>query len=62
VECWEEEKGMKTILSPRIIYYRIQREMKKIDTQFRTPTRQREMRPSNPTMSTKTSSKKKSCK
>jgi hypothetical protein len=35
------EKGMKTILSPNIIKYRIQREMKKTATQFQIPIKQR---------------------
>jgi hypothetical protein len=34
VELWEGKKGMETILSPKINQYRIQREMKKIDTQI----------------------------
>jgi hypothetical protein len=33
-------KWMETILLSKIIYYRIQREMKKMDTQFLTPTKQ----------------------
>jgi hypothetical protein len=38
VEQWEEEKGMETILPPqKIIKYRIQREIKKMVTQFWTP-------------------------
>jgi hypothetical protein len=41
VEQWEDEKGMETILPPKIIQYRIQRGMKKTDTQFQTPTKQR---------------------
>jgi hypothetical protein len=32
---------MENILSPKINIYRIQRERKKTDTQFQTPTRQR---------------------
>jgi hypothetical protein len=49
--------------SPRkIIYYMIQREMNKTDTKLRTPKKQRHMTPRNPTMSTRTTSKKKSCK
>jgi hypothetical protein len=32
VEGWEDEKGMETILPPKINLYRIQREMKKTDT------------------------------
>jgi hypothetical protein len=39
VERWYDEKGMETILPPKIIQYRIQ--MKKTDTQFHTPTKQR---------------------
>jgi hypothetical protein len=35
VEIWEEEKGRDTILTPKIKQYRIQREMKKMDTQSR---------------------------
>jgi hypothetical protein len=35
------QKGMETILSQKINYYRIQREMKKTDTQIQTPTKQR---------------------
>jgi hypothetical protein len=35
------QKGMETILPLKIIYYRIQRKMKKTDTQFQTPTKQR---------------------
>jgi hypothetical protein len=31
---------METILPPKIIKYRIQREMNKVDTQFLTPTKQ----------------------
>jgi hypothetical protein len=41
VELWEDEKGMETILSPKIKQYRIQREMKKMDTQIQTPTKQK---------------------
>jgi hypothetical protein len=37
---WEEEKGMETTLLKKTIQYRIQWEMKKIDTQFLTPTKQ----------------------
>jgi hypothetical protein len=40
VEQWEEEEGMETTLLKNIIQYRIQREMKKMDTQFLTPTKQ----------------------
>jgi hypothetical protein len=40
VERWEEEKGMETTLFKKIIEYRIQWEMKKMDTQFLTPTKQ----------------------
>jgi hypothetical protein len=36
VEIWEDEKGMETILPPKINWYRIQREMKKTDTQIQT--------------------------
>jgi hypothetical protein len=41
VERWEDEKGIETILPAKIIQYRIQKEMKKMDTQFQTPTKQR---------------------
>jgi hypothetical protein len=41
VERWEDERGMENILPPKITYYRIQREMKKMDTQFQTQTKQR---------------------
>jgi hypothetical protein len=33
VEIWEEEKGMETILPPKLKYSRIQREMKKMVNQ-----------------------------
>jgi hypothetical protein len=39
VELWEDEKRMETILPPKINYYRIQRKMKKMDTQIQTPTK-----------------------
>jgi hypothetical protein len=39
VEQREEEKGMETILPPKIMLYRIQRQMKKMDTQSGTPTK-----------------------
>jgi hypothetical protein len=39
VEQWEEEKGTKTILPPKKIYFGIQRKMKQMDTQFQTPTK-----------------------
>jgi hypothetical protein len=38
---WEDEKGMETTLPEKIIKYRIEREMKKNDTLFQTPTKQR---------------------
>jgi hypothetical protein len=41
VEQWEDEKGMETILPPKIIKHMIQREMKRTDTPFQTPTKQR---------------------
>jgi hypothetical protein len=41
VEIREDEKGMETILPTKINSYRIQREMKKTDTQMQTPTKQR---------------------
>jgi hypothetical protein len=41
VELWEEEEAMETILPPKIISYRSQREMKKMDTKIQTPTKQR---------------------
>jgi hypothetical protein len=41
---------METIL---LIQYRIQREMKKMDTQSQTPKKQRQTIPRNPTKSTK---------
>jgi hypothetical protein len=41
VESWEDEKGMETILLPKINQYRIQREMKKMDIQIQTPAKQR---------------------
>jgi hypothetical protein len=41
VEIWEDEKGMETILSPKINYCTIQREMKKMDSKIHTPTEQR---------------------
>jgi hypothetical protein len=37
VEQWENEERMETILPQKINYYRIRREMQKIDTQFQTP-------------------------
>jgi hypothetical protein len=41
VERWEEEKGMEiTLLKKKIIQYRTQCEMKKMDSQFLTPTKQ----------------------
>jgi hypothetical protein len=39
VDCWEKEEGMESTLIKKI-QYRIQWEMKKIDTQFLTPTKQ----------------------
>jgi hypothetical protein len=45
---------METILSPKINYYKIQREMKKMDTQFQTQTEQRYTIPRNPTKHTRT--------
>jgi hypothetical protein len=62
VEWWEDEKGIETILPPKINKYRIQRQMKKMDTQFQTPTKQRQTIPRNPTKPTRTPRKKKSCK
>jgi hypothetical protein len=41
VESWEDKKGMETILPAKINQYRIQREMKKTDTQFQSPIKQR---------------------
>jgi hypothetical protein len=41
VEQWEDEKEMETILCPQVIYYRIESEMKKMDTQLWTPRKQR---------------------
>jgi hypothetical protein len=41
VESWEDEKGMETILPRKINWYRIRREMKKMDTQFQMPRKQR---------------------
>jgi hypothetical protein len=40
VELWEEEVGMETTLLKKIIQYRIQQEIKKMDTQFLTSTKQ----------------------
>jgi hypothetical protein len=40
VERWEEVEGMETTLPPKIIQYRIQREMKKTDTQFHMSIKQ----------------------
>jgi hypothetical protein len=40
VERCEEEEEMETTLLNRIIQYRIQQEMKKVDAQFLTPTKQ----------------------
>jgi hypothetical protein len=53
------KKGRKPFASPppQIIYYRIQREMKKMDTQFRIPTKQRKTMPRNPTLPARTPSK-----
>jgi hypothetical protein len=62
VERWEDEKGIETVLPQKIHEYRIQREMKKTDTQFQTLTKQRETIPRNPTKLTRTPWKKKSCK
>jgi hypothetical protein len=50
---------MERILPPTVISYRI---LKKMDTQFQTPIKQRQMTPSNPMMHTRTYSKKKFCK
>jgi hypothetical protein len=36
-----DKKGMETILPSKINLYRIQSEMKKTDTQFQNPTKQR---------------------
>jgi hypothetical protein len=47
VESWEEEKGMETILPPKIIQdsegISIQREMKKMDTQSHKNTLKEEI-------------------
>jgi hypothetical protein len=40
VEQWEEEEGMETTLLKKIIEYRIQWEMKKMDTKFLTLMKQ----------------------
>jgi hypothetical protein len=41
MEQWEdEEEGMEPTLLKRIIQYKIQREIKKTDTQFLTATKQ----------------------
>jgi hypothetical protein len=40
--------------SPPKNKYRIQREMKKMDTQFQTPTKQRSTMPTNPMKLTRT--------
>jgi hypothetical protein len=37
----KHKKGMENILPPKINSYRIQREMKKTDTQFQIPTKKR---------------------
>jgi hypothetical protein len=39
---------METIPNTKINYYRIQREMKKMDTKVQTPTKQRKTIPRNP--------------
>jgi hypothetical protein len=39
---------METTLPPKINLYRIQREIKKMDTQFQTPIKQRQTIPRNP--------------
>jgi hypothetical protein len=62
VEQWEEEKWIETILPQKINECRILGEMKKMDTLFWTPTIQRKVTPRNPIMSTRTISKRKSCK
>jgi hypothetical protein len=41
VEQWEDKEGIEIILPPKIIQYRIEREMKEMDTQFQTSTKQR---------------------
>jgi hypothetical protein len=41
VEIWEEEKGKETIPPTKIKYCRIYSEMKKMDIQTETPTKQR---------------------
>jgi hypothetical protein len=46
----------------KVIEYRIQREMKKKDTQFQTLRKQRQMMLRNPMMSTRIPLKKISCK
>jgi hypothetical protein len=40
VKQWEEEEGMETTVLKKIIQYRIQWEMKKMDIQFLTSTKQ----------------------
>jgi hypothetical protein len=40
VERWEEEEGMEITLFKKIMQYRTQREMKKMNTQYLTPTKQ----------------------
>jgi hypothetical protein len=41
IGAMRRKKGMETILPPKVIEYRIQREMKKTDTHFQTTTKQR---------------------
>jgi hypothetical protein len=43
-----QQKGKETIFPPKLNLYRIQREMKKTDTQIQTPTKQRQTMPKNP--------------
>jgi hypothetical protein len=53
---------METTLLKKIISYRIQREMKKMDPLSLILTKQKSLTPRIPTILTKTLSKKKSCK
>jgi hypothetical protein len=56
------QKRMETILPPKIIKYRIQKKMKKMNTYNQNQTKQRETMPRTPTIPTRTFSRKKSCK
>jgi hypothetical protein len=56
------KKGWKLFSFPKQFNTGFQREMKKTDTQFWTPTKQRKTMPMNPTMPTRTPSKEKFCK